>query len=102
MVHLAKVLAIKELAVWSTSDGVCYQCQSMLHSTPVHFHFVLGSCIQLWPSTFHSLTAVYVLREQMCMYIVKTISYPDLLNVYNKSCLRDNPVMSGIMHTEAF
>lgn len=28
-VHLAKVQAIKELVVWSRSDGVCYQCQSM-------------------------------------------------------------------------
>ncbi len=27
-----------------------------------HLHFVLGSCLQLWPSTFHSFTVLLVLR----------------------------------------
>lgn len=57
-VRLAKVLAIKEeLAVWATSDGVCYQCQSVLHCSSGHLHFVLRSRLQLWHSNSRSFTA---------------------------------------------
>lgn len=73
-IHLAKVLAIKGIAVWSTIDGVCYQCQGTLYSTPGHLHFVLGSCLQLWPSTSHSFTVLHVFRQQMCAYTVKLLA----------------------------
>lgn len=64
MVHLAKVLVIKELAVWPTSDGVCYQSPRMLYSTAGHLDLtLLGSILQLWPSTSHSFTILHVLRQ---------------------------------------